>query len=103
MRKLLLTAAALAALAVPSTAQAVDVPVEVVITPLPNGQYAWTCAGHANPVHVSNFNLWCNGLQAVGISPVKATAGVSDTPKVCYSLVFWYKGGVASRNACETL
>ena len=103
MRKLLMTAAALAALAVPATAQAVDVPVEVVITPLPNGQYAWTCVGHANPLHVSNFNLWCNGQAAVGVSPVKAAAGVSSTPRVCYSLVFWYKGGIADRDDCVTL
>lgn len=100
MRKLLLTAAALAALAVPSTAQAVDVHVEVAFAPLPNGQYGWTCVGQANPIHVTNFNLWCNGLEAVGISPVKAIAGVSNTPSVCYRVVFWYKGGVASREDC---
>jgi opacity protein-like surface antigen len=103
MRKILLAAAALAALAAPATAHAVDVPVDVQIVPIGNGQYAWTCAGHANPVAVTSFNLWCNGQSAVGVHPVKAIGGVSSTPTVCYRVVFWFKGGVASRDDCVSL
>jgi hypothetical protein len=104
MRKILLATAALAALAVPASAQAVNVPVNVTIVPVADGQYAWTCEARANPLVVTNFNLWCNNEQAVGVAPaVKAAAGVSSTPTVCWSTVFWFKGGVASDQDCVTL
>jgi hypothetical protein len=110
-KKLTILAACGASLALPTSAAAVDVPVNVVIQPIPNSepvQYAWACEARANPVFVHDFNLWCNGQTAVGLSPVfAATGGTSATPTVCYRVSFSYGSGFppqwASREDCVSL
>lgn len=105
MRTLFVLAAAVAALALPASAQAVGVPINVHIVPTGDGQYAWACEARANPLAVSSFNLWCGNQEAVGVAPaVKAAGGVTSTSTVCWRVVFWMsKGGVADDEGCTTL
>lgn len=100
-RRILLSLACAAALAVPATAQAVDVPVTTTAKPIGStGLFAWACEAHANPLVVTSFSLTCNGMHGSG--PVAVLAGTgSGTPKVCYVVFFTFKGGSASRSACD--
>src|SRR5688500_2705251 len=92
--KLISAAVLAAALAVPSTASALQPVVHTTAQQIDGGdQFVRSCVARALPPSTS-YTLRCNGQTAVGVFPVATISGVSSgPPQVCWSGSFQYGTG----------